>query len=211
MRHIITLAALVLLFTAAWVSWEDRDGRTFPVVRYHIGGGLGVVCQPSDPPARMEGSLDGDVTRLLRMSGDRRDIWSAGNVVAAQWRTCFQPQGVGGADAGDKQQRISNRHSEEILDDNPYLEEATAYYGVEWARKALTIVRWRESSNIVAPCVVGDSGELGPYQFMADTWASTPYASLDPCDLETATWAATWMTAEGRQYEFTTWPRGGTP
>lgn len=85
--------------------------------------------------------------------------------------------------------------------------EATEHWGVEWAADELAYVRFKESSNIVVPCKVGDSGERGPYQFMAGTWASTPYADLDPCDLEAATFAAAWFVSVGRWLEWTCWPR----
>jgi len=87
------------------------------------------------------------------------------------------------------------------------IEEATAHHNVEWAAGNLAHVRACESSNRLRPCVVGSAGELGPYQFLPSTWATTPYADFNPCGLRAATYAAAWMVSEGRQYEFTCWPR----
>jgi len=85
--------------------------------------------------------------------------------------------------------------------------EATEHWGVEWAAEALAQTRFCESSNRVQPCVRGASGENGPYQFLPSTWATTPYSAADACDLETATYAAAWMVFQGRQLEFSCWPR----
>ena len=101
----------------------------------------------------------------------------------------------------------------EAVDDNSYLEEAAEFYGVKEHIPALIHVRFKESSNIIKPCVVGLRGEIGPFQFMPSTWAGTPYAHLDSCDLEAATWAAAWKVSqpEGWTAWRSTWPRGGTP
>lgn len=56
--------------------------------------------------------------------------------------------------------------------------------------------------------VVGSAGELGRYQFLRSTWATTPYAQHDPRDAEMATLAAAWMVSVGRQHEFSCWPGG---
>ncbi|GAG06238.1 unnamed protein product [marine sediment metagenome] len=130
---------------------------------------------------------------------DRRDIRVAG--------TGLVDYGQDKEVSEENPRAVPARFREEVLDENPYLEPALTYYGVQEFREALIIVRWRESSNIVAPCKVGTRLERGPFQFMAGTWESTPYATLDPCDLEAATYAAAWFAKEGRQLEWTTWPR----
>lgn len=230
MRYL--LAAFVLLFAAAW-SWQDsgRQDDGLVVSSLHRVERERQTQDLLELRQAPEGQVDGDITRLLRyrVSG-RRDIWSAGGLALGQDSRPRRPdgslpdgqggreEGASGQEAGGQDASIYNPRGTGVdeagdsppgggLGDNPYLEEATAYYGVEWARDALVLVRFRESSNTVEPCVIGDSGERGPYQFMAGTWRGTPYADLDPCDLEVATWAAAWFVAEGRWLEWTTWPR----
>ena len=168
------------------------------------------------PILRSTEALDADITRLVRLADSRRDSLRfrvAGRQVVEEERAGegFQRGGTAYPLALGTQEAAGSPRREGALDENPYLEEATAYYGVEWARDTLILVRFRESSNITSPCVVGASRERGPFQFLPSTWAGTPYADQDPCNFEAATWAAAWMVAQGRQYEFTTWPRGGTP
>jgi len=91
--------------------------------------------------------------------------------------------------------------------DRERIERAAAIHGVEWAVDALLITQGCESSFQIRPCALGAQGELGPFQFKLSTWAETPYAHLDPCDVWAATLAAAWMVKEGRQYEFSCWPR----
>lgn len=138
-----------------------------------------------------QGDLDGDVARLMRLADSRRDSLRfrvAGLRTVAQGLATPVAMGEGEA------------VGEPIL-------EATQHWDVEWAAPTLAQVRYCESTNIVQPCVIGDSGEVGPFQFMPSTWATTPYAHLDPCNPPTAALAAAWMVSQGRWLEWTCWPR----
>lgn len=203
MRCLLVLAAFALLFAAAW-SWGGHDGTlVLQTVRHQEPVTLGSLFHLR---ACEEAVVDGDISRLLRMSVDRRDVRVAGEEVVVEEDRGSDSQGLrreslrSGTPPGNVGQ---------VVDDNPYLEPALAYYGVEWAREALIIVRFKESSNQIVPCKVGDRLERGPYQFMAGTWAGTPYAALDPCDLEAATWATSWKVSqpEGWRAWRSTWPR----
>ena len=152
-----------------------------------------------------QGEVDADVTRLLsRWPVDRRDVRVAGQISG-----CVEP--FCPVDDSTRADSYVGDLAGEAVDEAwlQTLEEATAYYGVEWARDELIIVRFRESSNIVWPCVVGLDKEQGPFQFKLSTWAGTPYSHLDPCDLEAATWAAAWKVSqpEGWRAWWSTWPR----
>lgn len=48
----------------------------------------------------------------------------------------------------------------------------------------------------------GSSGHLGLFQFLARTWATTPYAASDPLDNYANANAAMWMWANGRRGEW---------
>ena len=160
------------------------------------------ATQEAGPDAVPGEVVDADVARFLRMwPVVRHNIWGAGHT------ELLLPVDVG-AGAG-----ILLGNVAEVLDDNPYLQEAAKFYGVQEHIPALILVRFRESSNIIYPCVVGLDKEQGPFQFKLSTWAGTPYAHLDPCDLEAATWAAAWKVSqpEGWRAWIATWPRGGTP
>lgn len=206
MRYGIISAALCILISVAAWSWRDSDGLVVSPL-YHTERerqGQEVLVMRQAP----KGALDGDVARLMRLAADlrdRRDIWSAGLSVVEL------PVDIQQRLSGSSEGRTASQdnHSQEAVGETftAILNRATAYYSVEWAREALIEVRWCESTNRLKPCVVGSSGERGPFQFMASTWASTPYADLAPCNLETATWAAAWMVSEGRWLEWTCWPR----
>ena len=196
---VVAGAAFALLVSGALVSWEDSDGKDVaanPSVvveeeasRFYTG----LRCSHVE-------EVDADVTRLLRMwPVDRRDIRVAGLSGVVEEEPNTWPDNP----------RVDATESREVVDENPYLEEATAYYGVEWAREALVTVRFRESSNIIEPCQVGDRLERGPYQFKPSTWAATPYAHLDSCDLHAATWATAWKVSQpgGKEAWAATWPR----
>jgi hypothetical protein len=105
-----------------------------------------------------------------------------------------------------------------------YATEAVRRYGVEWALGSLWATEGCESHHLASGsrscdptgycwCEVGDSrhvggsGELGSFQFMPSTWATTPFADQDPCDSVTAWNAAARFVSVGRQYEWTCWPR----
>ncbi len=84
MRYIITLAALALLFAAAWISWGGGneyaclDMPCLQEKELSKGSALLVL--------RSEEALDGDVDRLIRYGADwrdRPDMWVAGGELSA--------------------------------------------------------------------------------------------------------------------------------
>ena len=220
----IGLAAFIFLVLAASASggkdgsldmsqryMEQLEGQDVPPMR--DSSFLGTEVSHATPGIRFSKCSRPTPDWLVRGLGGGPDIRAAGDEMAVEQS--------GGGSVGERLREglpgwgeVGTAYAQPSRDEAPpeggidgLILEATEHWGVEWAAEALAVVRFRESSNQLSPCVVGASGERGPYQFLPSTWATTPYASLDPCDLKVATYGAAWMVKEGRQHEFHTWPR----
>lgn len=215
---------MVAGIVSGWQGQGGKDEGQVPRVRIPAPLGLGLLSQ-----VREEGVLDASLTRYptvdrlarargdgdIRVAGDElvveeKGIRGQGNInneplgggilTTAIQATPGAPPAEGGValHAPDTPRGVPETSGARIA-------RATEYWGVEWAALALAQTEWCESRG--RDWVVGASGELGRFQFLVSTWATTPYAAHSPQNPEAATFAAAWMVSVGRQYEFTCWPR----
>jgi hypothetical protein len=135
-------------------------------------------------------------------------------VASAEPATVVQGQGeVGGSPEGVVQggvpSGVGGQHPIPNNGETPprLAQVAVSKYNVEQFLDTLWYVEWCESRHQYEECKVGSSGELGPFQFMPSTWATTPFAAADPCNRTVAWEAAAWFVSVGRQWEWSCWPR----
>lgn len=79
--------------------------------------------------------------------------------------------------------------------------EAANRYGQSPA-DALRVAECESTTGRDPRAYDGSSGHLGLYQFLASTWADTPYAASDPLDNYANANAAMWMWSVGRRGEW---------
>lgn len=82
------------------------------------------------------------------------------------------------------------------------IEDVICQAAINYGQSCQAMIAVAMCESTLSPNAVGGLGEMGLFQFLPGTWASTPYAGQDPFDPVANANAAAWMWSMGRRGEW---------